>query len=966
MIHFVKTRLSGLAALAICGAAISAINADALTAAAGSYDRLIQLPEAAVEGELPNGLHYIILPNDMPDGRTEFRLVWRVGAVQQEENQGGCAHFLEHMAFGGSEKFPERSAVAYLESLGMKYGIDINAFTGHDRTIYMFATPSDSLRATGYARPLSIIRDWADRLTINPERVGTEKGIILEELRSSFQEDPFYDLKIGQNRFSRRMPLGTPDEVRAMTSATLSDYYGKWYVPQLATVVVVGDVDPEMTRQEIVRQFSSLPAKPDPGFRTYSLDYDPPVQIMLDTDSLNTREEAELIIPHPTVVTRTIGDARLKEAGNILVNALARRISDSGIRGDISNAWYLGATDHLVFTVRESDGMPLDSAITRMANVVKSALDHGFSADEIEYYARRAANRIGNMSHEGYSSAMWCEDFADYIISGDRHISRQEDASRLQEAVLTVTPEEISSLLREWIAASDTTMLVALRTTPAKAPSRTLDYVLPAWRVGLSSPSATYSFSAPEEKTLSAVPTPEALTEKPESRNGQIESKHLYPALDLHEYTLSNGMRLVVRPTTDDSTAMFAMVSPGGYSSVQPEQLPLIESAASYIDMGGIDGVPYDALSDYLYMNDMALSTAIENDWHGFLGAFDTSRTDEFLNLLYYKMTAPELRYDDFEEIRESMLEDVGRESVLSKMLSRASDRQLTARMDELMCSVLDTEQAYRGSANRDEMRRDFIGRMSLDSIADFYKNLYARRDGTVFIVCGNLDPDSLATRFAARLSGFGSDHNAPLRFSPLNLPVQTVTEQFPNENESQTEFDYVYFGKYEPNLRNSLVLKIMSNLLRNRIISELREHQALVYSPYVSLVYDGLPRGYYYFDINSSTDNANMPRVHEALRGVIEELRATPPTEAELDAIRKSCIIAKRETLTPQASPAWRTTLLSLVKNNESFADFNDYEKIIGSITPDEIREAFRKLIDPDLFVLLYMSREEVLGFRH
>ncbi len=183
----------------------------------------IALPPATLEGQLPNGLRYLILPSDFPADRAEFRLIWQVGAVQQDDNQGGCAHFLEHMAFGGSKHFPNRGAVAYLESLGMKYGIDVNAFTGHDRTIYMFAVPSDSLKDTGFAKPLSIIRDWMTDLTINPARVETEKGIILEELRSTFQEDPFYDLKIGQNRFSERMPLGTPDEVKRMTAKTLRD-----------------------------------------------------------------------------------------------------------------------------------------------------------------------------------------------------------------------------------------------------------------------------------------------------------------------------------------------------------------------------------------------------------------------------------------------------------------------------------------------------------------------------------------------------------------------------------------------------------------------------------------------------------------------------------------------------------------------------------------------------------------------
>ncbi|MDE6527456.1 MAG: insulinase family protein, partial [Muribaculaceae bacterium] len=198
-------------------------------------------------------------------------------------------------------------------------------------------------------------------------------------------------------------------------------------------------------------------------------------------------------------------------------------------------------------------------------------------------------------------------------------------------------------------------------------------------------------------------------------------------------------------------------------------------------------------------------------------------------------------------------------------------------------------------------------------------------------------------------------------RIGSLELPTDTLTQRFPNGNPSQTAFDYLFFGRYEPGLRGSLVLKLMSNLLRNRIIAELREKRALVYSPYVGLSYEGKPRGYYYFDINSSADNANMPQVHEALLGVIARLRSETAAQSELDAIKRSCVIAKRETLNPYSPSAWRTTLTSLLKNGEALDDFDRYEAIIDSITPEEIREGFARYINPDLFVLLYMSDSEV-----
>ncbi|MDE5980955.1 MAG: insulinase family protein, partial [Bacteroidaceae bacterium] len=189
--------------------------------AAQSLTDSIKLPADIVEGRLPNGLRYLLKKNESPASRTEFRLIMHVGSVQESELQKGGAHFLEHIAFGGTKHFPNRSAVQYLESLGMKYGQDINAYTGFDRTVYMFAVPSDRQKADRFRKPLLILRDWLTDMTINPERVETEKGIILEELRGYDVGDDFYDLKIGQGIFRDRMPLGNTDDIRRMTAGTL-------------------------------------------------------------------------------------------------------------------------------------------------------------------------------------------------------------------------------------------------------------------------------------------------------------------------------------------------------------------------------------------------------------------------------------------------------------------------------------------------------------------------------------------------------------------------------------------------------------------------------------------------------------------------------------------------------------------------------------------------------------------------
>lgn len=920
----------------------------------------IKLPSGTVEGVLSNGLRYIILPNNNPEGRTEFRLIWKVGAVQQDDDQGGSAHFLEHMAFGGSKNFPDRGAVAYLESLGMKYGIDINAFTGHDRTIYMFAVPTDSLSNGDYDKPLSIIRDWADALTINPKRVETEKGIILEELRSSFQDDPFYSLKIGQNRYSARMPLGSPEEVERMTARTLKEYYKKWYIPSLGAIVVVGNVDVPLLEKEIKRKFSSLKKRKDPGFLHYPLSYAPSRQIMFLSDSLNMRDEVEIIIPHPTLVTRTLGDFRLKQMGSVITAALSARIQKRGLRADVSDAWYLGDTNHLVFNIRATDEIPLDSMVSLVAGEVVNVRDNGFGSEEISFYAKRAASHVAEISVEGTPSDSWCEDFADYIISGDRYLSDPVQIEVVSKAVEAISAYEATAMLQGWLSHISSTLLMAVKTTPENCDNLSMEKLSAALRSGAARGAEEYEFEKPVEKVYEKIDVPEVLSVIHPFKSSSISSVRDYPGLGIEEITLSNGIKLRLKPTMDEGNVLFSMLGPGGYSSIKPEKMPLLGGAASYIDMGGIAKCGPE-LGDFMYQNDMAFNTVLENDWHGFLGAFNSLQAHIFANLIYEKITDPELRYDDFEEVRQGMLESVGKESILTRMLNRASDRQLMARMDELMGNTLDDRLAYLGVKDRNTAQRDFINAMNLDSIADFYKSLYTNPTGAIVTVCGTFDRDSILRAFVPVLTKLGTPGEEVLRRYPLELPDSTYIERFPNENESQTEFNYLYFNRFEPGLRNSLVLKLMTNLLRNRVINVLREQKALVYSPYVNLNYEGIPRGYFYFDINSSSKSSNMPAVEATIKEILASLREKAPDAGELDAIKRACNIARRETLTPHSPSAWRTTLLSLDKNGESLEDFEKYEEIIATITPEEVQEAFKTLIDPDKFVLLYMSDQEI-----
>ena len=287
-------------------------------------------------------------------------------------------------------------------------------------------------------------------------------------------------------------------------------------------------------------------------------------------------------------------------------------------------------------------------------------------------------------------------------------------------------------------------------------------------------------------------------------------------------------------------------------------------------------------------------------------------------------------------------------------MLQRSPDRLLSARINEL------TGTGFARSSQK--LSSEQIKNLNLDSIAAFYKKLYTNPQGTTYVICGNFNADTLMQQF---VSVFGripvSSHLSRFSYPHFNFPVRKHIEGFPNDNDTQTLFDYLLPGHYQPGLKNTLTLKLMRDLIRNRLISVLREQKSLVYSPYISLMYEGIPQGIFYFDINASADNDNMPQIEQLLKEILHQLKQQEVDNEELNTLKRSFLIAKREALNKESPSAWRTALVGLLKNGETISDFDHYEQCLDSITPAMLREAFRRYLDTENYILLYLSKNKL-----
>ena len=917
----------------------------------------IALPSKAVEGCLRNGMHYIVMPNDLPRHTVEVRLVMRVGSLQETDEQQGGAHFLEHMVFKGVKPYPDLALVDYFERQGMKYGRDINAFTGFDRTIFWFTLPTfydaEQLIDTTFVAVHHILDD----LLFKEERIRKERGIILEELRGYSTNDPFYSMKIGNGRHVKRMPLGKESDIQGMDRQRLVDFYSQWYSPQFATLVVVGDVNaPEVARQ-IERQFSDLPQRGAKELTTWPLIYKKGPQLMVICDSIEHDLRLDLMIPHRYHLDTDLKAAIEHQRDRMLERLLAKRLKRAETNCSVTDQWYLADKGHFALTFSAHRKDSLLCRMTRAAAEVKDLAQNGLSAAELAEVADECVQAVSCDTLPSVSSN-WCEDFIERAILGSCRLYNAADAEAVKEGIRQTTARQLQQRAKKLIADMKQHLLIAYSNNTTYPIS--MEDLLHAWKQGKAEnalPFVAQPKKVEDEKVMRYLsgkspnpqPLPAILAAQHKGTDDAVASRRLYNDLGVTEVNLRNGVRLLFRPTDEDDNRIQLMaLGKGGTSALNDDDYYRLRDAVAYMDMGGIETIDPDTLAYVMGDYNLMMNVGLDDEWHQLMATSDAEDAQLMMNLVYEKMHHPRKDYEDFEESRQTELESWGKETVLGRMMQRDPNRQIQNSIDSVVGNI----------SERRPMTPEDIKALNLDSMALYYQRLYTNPQGLTIIMTGHYD---LSAVEGAAIGTFARmqvpDSVLEVNETPVQ-PVHSYERQFPHSNPTQTVFNHLFAGNYYPSLRTTLTFKLMRDLLQQRLLSVLRERENIVYSPYCDLAYRGVPQSTYYFWLGFAVKNENTKRAQDALREIVSELQTKPVATAELAKLKRSFCVTKRQQLSDVAPGEWKSVLTNLLKNGEDINDFDHYDAVLDSITPEDVQKAFRNYMDFDHHIIMYQKQ--------
>ena len=695
-------------------------------------------------GTLPNGIRYYIRKNLKPEKRAELRLVVNAGAVLETDNQLGLAHFVEHTAFNGTTHFAKNDLVKYLQSIGVRFGADLNAYTGFDETVYILPIPTDTARIVDQA--FTILEDWAHGQVFDSTEVVNERGVVREEWRlgkgaGDRMLHQWLPTALKGSIYAERLPIGNEQSIMTATPARLRSFYKNWYRPDLQAVVAVGDFDVAAIEAQIKKHFSGIPkaAANAPKRTLADVPGNKEPLIAIASDKEATGSDVELIFKLPVEKTKTVGDYRRDLMERLYLGMLNTRLDEITQKPD---APFLGAgASKGGFVGRSTEGFTLaagvkdggiDRGLEALLVEAKRVDQFGFLESELDRqkqsmvrgYERAYAER------EKTQSAGLVGEYVNNYLTGEAIPGIEYEYKLVQQLVPTITLADVNKLASKWI--TDENRVIIAQTPEkdgVKVPTRA--ELLAVFASASKTPVTAYTENLSSEALLAKVPT-----------GGKVVSSRSVPSINVTEWKLSNGVRVLVKPTDFKADeVLFSAQSPGGSSLASDADYMSASLASQIIPRGGLGQFSAVDLQKKLTGKVASASVTIGETSEGLSGRASPKDIETMFQLIYLDFTAPR---------RDTAVFVALKNQVAPYLENRGSSP------DEVFSDTVQVTMSQHHFRARPLTALTF-GEVSLDKAFAFYNDRYADASDFTFVFVGNIDTLTLKPLVEKYLGGLPS-----------------------------------------------------------------------------------------------------------------------------------------------------------------------------------------------------------------
>ena len=918
-----------VAVAALCRTELLNAQNEAEQARSAPLDRALPMSAEVTTGTLGNGLKYFIRANSEPKNRAFLRLVVNIGSLAEEENQRGVAHFLEHMAFNGTEHFEKTKLVERLEAIGMQIGTGLNARTSFDETVFMLSVPTDAPEHMETA--MQILEDWAGALTLDPEEIALERGVVLEEWRAgqgagSRIRDQHLPVLYAGSRYAQRLPIGTAESIAAIDRDALVSFYEKWYRPDLMAVVAVGDFDVARIERLIRRHFSRLDSPPRDAPKRVA--YDVPgrdgTAYSIATDPELPTATVELAhLMEPPDNEQTVGDSRrrlVEQLHNSLLSARFQEIAREPSAPFVS-AFPLIARPirpillySLQASVLENNIGPGLSALVAESERVER---FGFTATELE---RGKTALLRNMEsryagRDSRPSTLFAEQYTQAFLMARPVPSIDFERALVERFVPEITLEEVNAVGREWI---DGASRVVVITAPEKQGLAVPDEAALAALIGTASEA---DLTAYVDKGAGA-----ALLDAPPVGSPVVAERARDAGIT--EWELANGVRVVLKPTDfNRDQILFRGMLSGGGSLAEDADLVAAQTAVPVLSASGLGDHDVTALQKLLTGKAAQVQVLVSEYDAGIGGQASPKDLQTLFELIYLRFTAPRADPNAFATVQNQMrLGLANRDSNPAVALNDAFNRLMTQdhpRAKPLTLASLD--------------------KMSLERSLAFYRDRFSNAAGATFVFVGAFSLDTmrpLVEQYLGSLPTSGQPQQWRDRGirAPQGKHEETVRKGI--EPRSQTRIAFPSSIDMD-DIHQSMAVLATVAMLQNRLRDALREQLGGTYNVGVRSSLSFVPVENAAIIIEFGSDPQRADELTQRIFAEIKALQTEGPTADSVATVREG-LLRQYETGS-RTNAAWLGPLSASYQfeKNPGPASYLAVPGIWNSLTPALLRDA-------------------------
>ncbi|MFC1725619.1 M16 family metallopeptidase [candidate division KSB1 bacterium] len=909
-----------------------------------ALDQTVPIDPKITVGKLDNGLKYYIRENHKPENRAELRLVVNAGSVLEDEDQLGLAHFVEHMAFNGTEHFKKHELVDFMESIGMQFGPEINAYTIFDETVYMLTIPLDSEEII--EKTFQIFEDWAHAISFEDEEIDKERGVIIEEWRlgqgaGARIRDKQFPVLLKGSRYSERLPIGKKEILENFEYETIKRFYKDWYRPDLMAFIAVGDFDKSQIESLIKKYFDNIPSPVNPRERKFfEIPDHEGTLFSIATDKEATGAGVTVYYKQPLRDQSTVGAYRQGIVETLFNNMLNYRFYELT---QVSTPPFIGASSSQNIMLRTKEAYTLSASVedkgilpgleTILAEAER-VKKHGFTASELERqksdilrYMETAYNERDKSNSNSFAGEYSRNFLQDEPIPGIAY-----EFELFKRFIPEISLEEVNRLAEEWIIERNRVVLVV-------APEKE-DLTIP------SEKELREIFEIVKNKDI--IPYEDKTTDEPLVKNVpepvEIIEEKTIDEVGITEWTLANGIKIVLKPTDfKEDQVLFRAFSPGGTSLAENEDFISASTASFIISSGGLGSFNAIELQKKLAGKIVNVSPLFSELEEGIAGSASPKDIETMFQLIYLTFTQPRADTIVFNSLY----------TRLNAILKNRSANPAAAFQDTLQSAL--TQYHFRSRP----MTPEILNEMHLEKSFRFYKERFEDAGDFIFVFVGNIDPDVIRPLVKRYLGGLPSiNREETWKDIGIDYPKGIIDKKVYKGIDQKSQTALIFTGVIEYNRENVFALNSLTELLQIKLREKLREDLGGTYGVNINSSASRIPDQEYLMAISFGSD---PERVEELTESIFSEIQDVKSSGVSADYITKVKEAQKRNWETNlKKNEFWLSQLAARYKWKQDPENILTYENMFDTINPDLIMNAAKKYINTDNYIKVSLFPED------